>query len=148
VDEESFLLGHAAPPGAGPRIAVLHAWVWFANPAGLFATDNWALPYLRIGLSPPAKGSGPSPPVLAVALASGGEAYFETLLRLRHALPPGTTGRVVEILRQHAASLRSRLEASSAAGHHPDDEALAGAWDIVEADIRGVCPDCSLRPAH
>jgi hypothetical protein len=152
VDEESFVLGHAASASAhnraGPRIAVLHAWVWFANPAGLFATDNWALPYLRVGLPPPPTGSGPSPPALAVALAAGGGAYFEVLLRLRHALPAGTAAQVAEILREHATRLRGRLEAASAAGLPPDDAGLARAWDLVEADIRGACPVCSLRPGH
>lgn len=34
-------------------VAVLHAWVWTENPAGLFAPDNWKLPWLRLGLLPP-----------------------------------------------------------------------------------------------
>ena len=57
VDEESFVLSHAgqvaAGNSAGPRIGVLHAWLWLENPAGLFATANWALPWRRMEISPP-----------------------------------------------------------------------------------------------
>src|SRR5438034_4029628 len=53
VDEESFLRSHAGvdhmtPGRPGPRLAVVHAWIWLDNPDGLLATDNWALPYARL----------------------------------------------------------------------------------------------------
>lgn len=82
VDEESFVLshigaGHDHP--AGPRLAVLHAWVWLANPAGVFATDNWTLPYARVGFrAPPA---APIAAARALSLASGGDAYLDVLVR-------------------------------------------------------------------
>lgn len=83
VDEESFVLSHIGAGhehAAGPRLAVLHAWVWLENPAGVFATDNWALPYERLGLHAP-----PGTPVAAaraLSLASGGDAYLEVLVRV------------------------------------------------------------------
>jgi hypothetical protein len=43
-DDEATLLGQAfapaAPPGQGPPFATLHAWVWKANPSGVFAPFN------------------------------------------------------------------------------------------------------------
>jgi len=76
VEEESFLRSHAglvhgAPARTRePRIAVLHAWIWLENPGGLLATDNWALPYARLGYRMPAGASHDAGH--AVALAGGG----------------------------------------------------------------------------
>jgi hypothetical protein len=41
------------------RLAMAHAWIWSESPAGVFADDNLALPYLRAGLPTAfAKGAG------------------------------------------------------------------------------------------
>ena len=85
VDEESFLLSHAGVHSAhsqthGPRLAVAHAWIWLANPAGLYETDNWAVPCVRLGFTPPAGLSADAG--RALALASGATAYFESLVRV------------------------------------------------------------------
>ncbi|MGH7627661.1 MAG: hypothetical protein ACREOJ_20390 [Gemmatimonadaceae bacterium] len=32
---------------------MLHAWLWLPNPAGMFASDNWALPFVRAGVPVP-----------------------------------------------------------------------------------------------
>src|SRR5437773_8658620 len=58
IEEESFLRAHAGVSHEmhstpGPRLAIMHAWIWLDNPDGLFATDNWALPYARLGLDVP-----------------------------------------------------------------------------------------------
>ncbi|MFN2563711.1 MAG: hypothetical protein ABR499_01700 [Gemmatimonadaceae bacterium] len=68
VDEESLLLDHdllqpahdgahgvGETTGASLRLAVLHVWLWAENPAGVFVTDNWALPFRRLGLTSPAE---------------------------------------------------------------------------------------------
>jgi hypothetical protein len=82
VEEESFLrshagLGHVMP---GPKIAVLHAWIWLDNPEGVLATDNWALPYARMGYRPPAALSRTAARALALAADDGGRAYLEALI--------------------------------------------------------------------
>jgi hypothetical protein len=105
LDEESFILSHEGLRHAattGPRIAVLHAWVWLENPAGVFTTDNWALPFARFGLAPPP--GVPEASARAAALAGGGDAYIAALVRaVRH---PDSAGdaRVREVL----ARTRSR----------------------------------------
>lgn len=85
VDEESFLLSHAGVHSvhsrtSGPRLAVAHAWIWLDNPAGLYETDNWALPCARLGFTPPAGLSADAG--RALALAAGATAYFESLVRV------------------------------------------------------------------
>src|SRR5918999_3495199 len=65
IAEESFPIGHHATErrerddDAPLRLSILHAWVWVQNPAGLFATDNWSLPYVRLGVPPPARAPPP-----------------------------------------------------------------------------------------
>jgi hypothetical protein len=85
VDEESFVRSHAGvhakhAPERGPALAIVHAWIWIDNPAGLFATDNWALPCARLGFAVPG-GIGPDAG-RALALAAGGTAYYRTLVRV------------------------------------------------------------------
>jgi hypothetical protein len=56
------------------RMTMLHAWIWLTNPAGLFAADNWAIPYVRLGIKPPV--DGPEAAAKALALVSGGSEHF------------------------------------------------------------------------
>jgi hypothetical protein len=85
IAEESFPIGHHAmersqsEDDAPLRLSILHAWVWVQNPAGLFATDNWSLPYVRLGVRPPT--GAPAAAARALALALDGEDYYALMLR-------------------------------------------------------------------
>lgn len=85
VSEESFVSGHAhgaQAPSNKPRVAVLHVWAWLDNPEGPFATDNWALPFARLGLPVPAQ--APSLEVArGLALVSGGARYYLKVMAMR-----------------------------------------------------------------
>lgn len=78
VTEESFVAGHAHGASVNhqkPRVAVLHVWAWLDNPAGPFATDNWALAFARLGLEVPR--AQPSAEVVhGLSLGAGGEPYY------------------------------------------------------------------------
>lgn len=79
IEEESLLRTHAGHGEAdGFRLAVLHAWIWLENPAGTFATDNWALSYARLGLAPPR--DAPLDAARSLSLASGGDAFYLAVL--------------------------------------------------------------------
>ncbi len=82
VEEESFIRSHAGfgHDMPGPKIAVLHAWIWLDNPDGLLATDNWALPYARLGYRPPSQPSHAAARAMALAADDGGRLYLEALL--------------------------------------------------------------------
>jgi hypothetical protein len=67
VRPQHHAAGHA---GDAPRLTMLHAWIWLANPAGMFAADNWALPYLRLSINPPQVAPGTA--AKALSLVSGG----------------------------------------------------------------------------
>jgi hypothetical protein len=103
LEEETALPQHHTPGRAGdePRLTMLHAWIWLANPAGMFAADNWAIPYLRLGIRP-AQGA-PDTAAKALALVSGGAEYFSASV---HASTPltSTEGKKVD-----AAFARSRV---------------------------------------
>lgn len=149
VDEESFMLGHAhGSPAvgstAGARIAVLHAWLWLENPAGIFAPENWALPWYRLGIAPRSGSEGPSPAGLAAALAGQGGDYFLALLRLRQALAPERADRIAAVLEHHAGDLRTRIQVAAAQGQPQSEPELARAWSAVEADLRAICSGCTL----
>jgi len=56
IVEESFLAGHGTNSAHGDlRLVILHAWIWIDNPDGLFVTDNWSLPFARLGAVAPGR---------------------------------------------------------------------------------------------
>jgi hypothetical protein len=139
VDEESFIASHAAGGASdstrGPRIAVLHAWLWVDNPAGLFATDNWSLPWLRLGVEPPVPGRGPDSLTMMAALAAGGEHYFTTLIRLHNDLAPDAAQRVSRVLTGYANRIRSSAWSP---------ELLGRSWMEINRELGEICGGCFL----
>lgn len=88
--DESVGSSHAGMGAdTGDRVAVLHAWVWTPNPAGVFEAQNWSLPFLRAGLPPPS--GAPAAAAQALALATGGVGFYEAQLRAR-ARPDSAAG--------------------------------------------------------
>lgn len=89
--------------GTGPAmggVAVLHAWICVANPAGLFASDNWALPFVRLGLEPPAR--VPEAAARALALAAGGVPFYVEQLGSTTDLPVDAARTIERILAARA----------------------------------------------
>jgi hypothetical protein len=91
----------AGQAGDAPRLTMLHAWIWLANPAGMFAADNWALPYFRLGIEPAQ--DAPDTAARALSLVSGGAEYFSASV---HAAAPLTS---TEAKKVDAAFARSRV---------------------------------------
>ncbi len=91
VAEESLINEHDHGSGDGrTRLAILHVWSGVENPEGTFATDNWALPFIRAGLAVPERIQPAA--ARAVALLTGGADYYATLIGSGH-------GRSVEVSR-------------------------------------------------
>lgn len=137
VDEESFVLGHAHGAHARrdrPRMAVLHVWAWLDNPDGPFATDNWALPFARLGLPLPMV--APRREVAhALALAAGGERYYLAVAAAGNALDSLHRTTVTERLTSSAAAIRAALR------DHPLDDALfraAAEWLALKREVPGL----------
>jgi len=148
VEEESFLRAHAGVashvmttaegpggPGGpgGPRLAVVHAWIWLDNPDGIWATDNWALPYARLGLAVPQHTSHAAARALALAAGDGGRSYLEALL---HAVgqPSDDEMKALAIV-----VARHQMEARA---HTANVTELEWCWRALWEDIKGnVRPD-------
>ena len=141
VEEESFLRSHAGVAGgghamAGPRIAVLHAWVWLDNPDGLLATDNWALPYARLGYSaPPAGASRDAARALALAADDGGRAYLEALLHAVGQPNAEETGALAVIVARHQAAARDVVPPVPPVPS-PNVAALEHCWSVLWDDVK------------
>ena len=122
MDEAFGLAPHAADDDRQPRLAMLHAWTGVANPDGVWAADNWALPFVRGGYAvpeavPPAAGR-------AVALAVGYAGFFRQAVE-RAAAPTASERATVDaVLSRHQARIRSALDRTPA-GEPPDAAALA-----------------------
>lgn len=144
ISEDGLILTHADHPVVAditvPRLAILHAWVWQPNPNGLFATDNWTLPYLRLGLTAP-KDPQPTPATLALALATGGEIYFHSVLRLRFQPRPSEALRTAGVLTRYASAIRATVNAGQ-----PDTLLLADQWNALDLELRSACPTCNRAP--
>lgn len=140
VDEESFLLSHAGvhrhhAPVRGPRVAVVHAWIWLDNPDGLYATDNWAVPCARLGFIAPAQLSADAG--RALALAAGGTAYFAMLIRIVGAPDSAEHVRLRDVLRRSAVEIARHVGHGSGSTPLPADELpwLEAAWQRTWATL-------------
>ena len=118
----------------GPRLAMLHAWLWAANPDGVFAADNWGLAYVRLGLAIPA--NAPADAAKALSLMTGGVEYFteffgadpQAVSRDRAAI----AARLREARTRVEAIVRDRIAKEPSAG---DLSALEAVWKEL---LRGV----------
>lgn len=142
LDAESVLLQHNPAghgDGAALRLAMLHAWVWLENPGGTFQSENWVLPYLRLGLAAPA--SAPPAAARALSLASGGASYYSQLL---HALarPGGDPGLTQAGAALDRAAARVRAWLAGREGGAPlapgELDTLAGLWVDLGREIDGA----------
>ena len=137
IEEELMGHDHLSSDDQDPRLAMVHAWIWMENPDGLFAADNWALPFVRLGLPVPAVVHPDAARTLF--LLDGGVTYY--LDRADEAAglgPPERTAlqRALTTAREHAAEIL-RL--------HRDDphlqDRLAASWTTLWQDVR-----TQLRP--
>lgn len=135
VDEESLLFGHDRMSGDDDlRLVVMHAWLWADNPAGMFATDNWTLPFLRIGLLPP---SSATPSVARALSLVSADDFHRRLFVSAGELDAGETAAVEALLaRHHAAAVAWWAQRDRAIPlSHPELDALAKRWEQLETDL-------------
>jgi hypothetical protein len=153
VDEESFPLAHhaaglgAAPHGSEPpmRLAVLHAWVWDANPAGLFVADNWALPLTRLGV---ARRAAVTPSGLgAIALALGAHDFYAQAIRSGAALSPAEEDAAERVLGRYRKEIERALSEPRARGRLTPGDArrLDALWSAMWGDLERAAPGRAAR---
>ena len=141
IDESLPVHGHdahsALPPEAAAlgatRLAILHVWAWTPNPAGTFVTENWTLPFVRMGVAPRKL---PAAAVRTVSLANDSSSYYEETLTTSLALTDGESRRARAIVDTRRRAAFAELT------HHPrlDDAALSAIWAGLWADLEGGLP--------
>lgn len=134
LSDEALLSVHDPMHGSdafGLRVAVMHAWIWAENPGGMLAPDNWTLPFVRLGLSPPETRPRAA---MAVSLATEeSRAFFVS--RTERAAGRRIPG-VDHVLRVHGDRIRDRLAGlNSTALSQADVEWMEAAWRDVMDDL-------------
>lgn len=128
LDDETLLPHHhhSGHGSQGPRLAMVHAWIWLPNPDGLFAADNWAIPFLRLGLEPPEGDAAAAGK--ALSLLSGGDRYVSRVVHA--ALAPGATHPQLEsqIAATRACVKAALAERSGERLSPPQHAALGEMW--------------------
>jgi hypothetical protein len=94
IEDETLLPHHQLPGSVGDRarLAMLHVWIWSTNPDGTFAADNWAIPYLRLGMAPPT--NAPRSAALALSLLNGGDEFYAASIDASMSLDPEQQGAI------------------------------------------------------
>lgn len=142
LDEETARPQHHSPGRAGdkPRLTMLHAWIWLANPAGMFAADNWAIPYFRLGIRP-AQGT-PDTAGKALALVSGGAEYFAASIHASIPLTAAERKKVDAAFARSRVAVQALLQGASIATPTPSElESLSVVWTRLWKEI-----DSSVGP--
>jgi hypothetical protein len=137
VDEETLALNPHSGPHAGagePRLAMLHAWVGLENPDGVFAQDNWAVPFARLGLAAPARPTAAMGK--ALFLASGGDGYYLGLIEALVELPEDRRRALVEALGASAGAVRDWIEREKTGEVGAGPEWLEDQWRTLWREIR------------
>lgn len=133
--EEAVLSVHAPADGEdapGLRIAVLHAWVWDENPDGLFAAENWSLPYVRLGLRPP-DGASHSAAKGAALATEEGRAFYGSRVSLAGGPP---VEKLEPVLRAHGERIRARIQDPGASSlGRAEVRWLEDSWDAAVRDV-------------
>lgn len=138
IDEESLLFGHDHHSDDDMRLVVMHAWIWQTNPAGMFATDNWALPFARVGVKHPVP--APEGAARAIALLSGSASYFSQLFARAGALDEQDEKRVNDALALHREAVEQWWSHRSSSSELTRVELaeLSARWERLSNDVQSA----------
>lgn len=80
IEDEALLPEHSTAPSSadGTRVAFLHVWLRIPAPGGIFAAENWAIPFVRAELKVPDEFTNGA--ARAVSLVGGGIAFYRDLV--------------------------------------------------------------------
>jgi hypothetical protein len=148
VEDESLLLAHDVPQGptGGLRLAVLHAWIWLENPEGTFVTDNWALPYARLGVR--VSDRPPAGAARALALISGSTPYYISLADRIGSPTDAERERISATIARHNALITTwwKSRTPNPEMNAADVSRLNGMWQAMWSDVeRSVSADVARR---
>lgn len=137
-DESGAHVGAPQESDSATHVWVLHVWSALPNPLGRYDSDNWALPFARVGLAPPAGLDADIGRVLSLTVA-GGDEYLRRVLT-DAGLRTGNTHAVdaaIEVARLAAGSVAERARARGAMTATDADQ-LRDAWASLARQLRSV----------
>lgn len=152
VDEETLLLVHpaaASSAGSGMRLVMTHVWTGLDNPDGVFAQNNWRLPFVQAGVTladEPDMAAGQ-----AMSLVTAGPGYYLRVFDALAELSPSERVAIDAAL----ADARQRVETWTASvGTRPADAAALDAlsaewarmWTRLEASVGRELTASMRRP--
>lgn len=133
------------------RVWVLHVWTALANPAGPYASDNWALPFARVGVASPMRVDYETG--RAFSLAVGGRRYLEAVLtdsRLLHDRNTVGVRAALDAATIAAEQISTRVQATGVVST-VDTRELRDVWRVLADRLRVLCGpavDVLLAPPH
>jgi len=145
IDEETLLLNpQSMHHGSAdqPRLAMVHAWIWMDNPAGVFAQDNWALPFRRLGL--PVPETVPPQAGKALFLLSDGVAYYTRLIETAGHPSAADRAAIQRVLERFHNQMQTRYQAMRAVGAVSDADI---AWLVAQWHALWAALEAAVRPA-
>ena len=129
VDEETLLLVHpaaAGSAGSGMRLVMTHVWTGLDNPDGVFAQNNWRLPFVQAGIE--LADEPDMAAAQAMSLTTAGPGYYLRVFDALAELAPSERAGIDTVL----ADARQRVEEWAASlGTRPAD---AAALDALSAE--------------
>ena len=144
---QSLLLNHPSSMhagGRGHRLSMVHVWTGLENPDGILAQNNWRLPWMRVGLEPPAEPSVEA--ARGVSLAYGGRAFYRELIGRAAELTPEEEAVVDAALNEWSGRAEAMVEAAARGevgdrGPHAEEftAAWTGFWRAVRAGVSSEC---------
>lgn len=141
IVEESFLAGHETHASPGDlRLAILHAWIWIQNPDGLFVTDNWSLPFVRLGTATPIARSRDV--ARSAALATAAADYYGQAIDAALAPSPAERSRLQATLADYRRRAAADVQPATARGRLTaiESERLAGLWPELWRTLESALP--------
>jgi hypothetical protein len=135
VDEETLPLTHAMrmPTTQETRVAILHAWIWVENPRGVWAADNWMLPFVRAGLAPDSTLGGAARALSL--LPAGAVAHYARVIATTVGGDDAQRARAREELQRAAAQVAAIRSGVSQWLSDRDAERLEAVWNELWACI-------------
>jgi hypothetical protein len=139
VDEETLLLNHPSSMhegGGGFRLSMVHVWTDVENPDGPLAQNNWRLPWIRVGLTPPIHPDAEA--ARGLSLAYGGRDFYRALVRRATELDAGEEAGVRKALDTWARAVEAQVEQALTQSHEGivEESALVDAWRGLWTEIR------------
>lgn len=121
------------------KLAMVHAWVWSENPAGIFSPDNWSLSFIRHGLKPPSDIAEPASK--ALFLASGHVDYYMKFIELcvqQDTFDKGSIRNILKVYSRKIESLASYIPENRMVLQREQQRievAWNNMWDMIRAEL-------------